>query len=554
MWDKTLAILQAAFDAMEAADQEALKQIGVEELAGLRASCTKTPWLAGAMMVMRSAIRPFDRSLFAVRPKQKAGQDTLGEFELMIHPAFFLMSWNARKQLNQALERMDPNEIGDWKKEFLNEAGNAAYKAEELYTRCWLAGILHEMGHVLHNPWMRRRPIERTAFAVLSQRFPKSKRAVRMDMAKAITELTFEGMAELRRAELEAWIRNSLNPGREIEPDSILSDTPLLFSMRDENRGKQQLPTPEELALIGLKENWSDLRMAEYIAQQITPPMMNNAAKNREFIQNLLKMIGATGNDETGGEKGKDQPAPENKKPSSKQIQQAIQGLVHIAQSMGSAKLIGTAPGGLQEVIQAVLEPPPPWHERLRMRLAAMGSRTGTPDLMPEEEYLYLMTGYKVWTPSFQMPVLGSLLFLADTSGSIADEMLQKAINQIQASVMNKDVGKVVLICWDTEMYPSFEAEGEAAVRQAMARVKITGRGGTDMCPVLEAAGEIIAKKGIQQVVTITDGMARYPANPPEWLNRIPMLFLTTVDRPPWGHPNLTVLKVEDLEPDWENA
>jgi predicted metal-dependent peptidase len=290
--------------------------------------------------------------------------------------------------------------------------------------------------------------------------------------------------------------------------------------------------------------------MTEHVANRITPPMMRNAEKNIASLRKILSLVGLTGNEKAEAEVGEAKPEKGEWDPTQGQIQQAIQSLVHLAQNFGGVRLIGNAPGGLAEVIRAVIEPPPPWHQRLRMRLAANGGQNGSPDLMPDENYLYLLTGYKVWTPSFNMPRLGSLLFLMDTSGSIPDAMMQKAINQILASVLNKEVGRVILQCWDTEVYPAFEAEGAAAVRQAMMEVRINGRGGTDLRPVFESAGGVIRKKDIQQVVTITDGCACYPEKSPDWLDRVPMLFLTTAEKPPWTHPNMTVLVMEDMVPD----
>lgn len=306
MWDQTVCILQKAYDLMEDADKEALKKLGREELAGLRASCSETPWLAGAMMVMRSNVKAIPKSLFAVRPVAKTGGEGLGEFELMVHPAFFLLAWSARKHLNEVLNKFPEKEIEIWEKELQEESGATASTSEQFYTHGWLAGVCHEIGHILHNPWMRSRPIQRTAYAVLSKRFPEANRGVRMEMAKLVREITSEGMAETRRAELEAWIRNSKNAGRKnIEPTDVLKETPLLFAMRQEEDqgGKKStvnLPAPEELAIFGVKDSWSDLRMAEYVAQRITSKMMDKAEKESDFIRKMMKMIGLTGNEEGG--------------------------------------------------------------------------------------------------------------------------------------------------------------------------------------------------------------------------------------------------------------
>jgi predicted metal-dependent peptidase len=268
----------------------------------------------------------------------------------------------------------------------------------------------------------------------------------------------------------------------------------------------------------------------------------------------ISEFLGATGTgdngnggegDQEGGQDG-DGTAPAI---GDKELQQAIQTFIHVAKSYtGKTKLIGNAPGMLAEVLRAVLEPPPPWYLMLRTVLAGMGGSAGKPTLMPDESYLYLMTGHNVWMPSRMRSQLAPILFLVDTSGSVSDEMLQKAVNQMLSAVLAKQVGSVTVACWDTEVYPAIEARGYSQVRAAMNNIRITGRGGTDIRKALEEAGRQIGRKGVQQVVAITDGCAWYPEKAPAWLEFVPMMFITSMEKPPWTHRNMRVVMAEELE------
>lgn len=120
MWDKTLLLLQSIYQGLEPADQARLGEIGSRELAGLRASCANLPFLAGALVVLRTEIKPFPGSLFMVGAPVKWNRDGVGEFTLTVHPAFFLLSKEGKPLLEAGLEKADPKLAQPWKREYAN--------------------------------------------------------------------------------------------------------------------------------------------------------------------------------------------------------------------------------------------------------------------------------------------------------------------------------------------------------------------------------------------------------------------------------------------------
>ncbi|MES3020759.1 MAG: VWA-like domain-containing protein [Pseudomonadota bacterium] len=175
--------------------------------------------------------------------------------------------------------------------------------------------------------------------------------------------------------------------------------------------------------------------------------------------------------------------------------------------SMGGAR--GLLPAGLVEEIRSLSQPPIPWDVRLAhwfderfpppepRRSYARPSRrqSATPDIARpsvvkpgEEERLSRVFGV-----------------VLDTSGSMDNRLLGKALGAIASYAMAREVAAVRLICCDAEANDSGWIEPE----RLLDRVSVRGRGGTVLQPGLDRLHELARQTQFPQngpVLVITDG------------------------------------------------
>lgn len=172
----------------------------------------------------------------------------------------------------------------------------------------------------------------------------------------------------------------------------------------------------------------------------------------------------------------------------------------------------GTLPGGMEEDIKVVLQPPIPWNVALAEWIAehfpsieskrtyARPSRrqAATPDI-PRASYVIPEEAYATRT-------YGVIL---DTSGSMDRQLLGKALGAIASYSQNNDVKTVRLIYADAQPYD----EGYVSVDTLHNKVSVKGRGGTVL---QKAINYILLQKDFPKdapVLIITDGFCESTLN-----------------------------------------
>jgi predicted metal-dependent peptidase len=95
-----------------------------------------------------------------------------------------------------------------------------------------------------------------------------------------------------------------------------------------------------------------------------------------------------------------------------------------------------------------------------------------------------------------------------DTSGSVSDAMLGEALAEVTGVVRALGVGHTALrvVCCDAQAYTA------QRVRE-VARITLSGGGGTDMGAGLAAAAALRPRPDV--IVVLTDGFTPWPVRPP---------------------------------------
>jgi len=163
----------------------------------------------------------------------------------------------------------------------------------------------------------------------------------------------------------------------------------------------------------------------------------------------------------------------------------------------------GFLPLGLVEAIRALDHPPLPWDVELarwfdyhfppleRRRTYSRPSRrqAATPDL-PRPRW---------WLPP-ELQVGRTFAVVLDTSGSMDNQLLGKALGAIASYAVNRDVAACRVIFCDAQPYD----QGFMTPESIAGRVQVKGRGGTTLQPALNLLEQDFPKKG--PVLIITDG------------------------------------------------
>ncbi len=183
-----------------------------------------------------------------------------------------------------------------------------------------------------------------------------------------------------------------------------------------------------------------------------------------------------------------------------------------------AARARGTVPGHWARWAEEKLRPKVDWRREL-----AAAVRHAITDMAGASDYSYRRPSRrqgqvgngKVVLPSLRQPV-PSVAVVVDTSGSIDDAMLSRALAEVSGVL--KAIGQregVHVLAVD-------------AVVQSCRRVfrpeqvQLTGGGGTNMGAGLEAAAKL--RPSPQVVIVITDGYTPWPASPPRGMKVIVVL------------------------------
>lgn len=213
----------------------------------------------------------------------------------------------------------------------------------------------------------------------------------------------------------------------------------------------------------------------------------------------------------------------------------------------------GTIPAHLIDNAKFALRPPKVnWRTKLRRIV-----RRSTGRLMAGgADYSKARPSKRTYMRGIIVPGLikrqATIALIRDTSGSMGPQQLQDA--------QNEAVGVMKAMGVDTAWFLDADAAVGAArmVRiQDIARMPITGRGGTDFGPALEHVSRLRPRPKL--VLYFTDGDGEAPARPPNGMDVIWVIVHSYYNKSPatWGHtifvddPAQDLSNVDDDEPDY---
>lgn len=182
------------------------------------------------------------------------------------------------------------------------------------------------------------------------------------------------------------------------------------------------------------------------------------------------------------------------------EIQREIEDILVRAQLQ--AKMAGNSPGAIPGDIQIflnkLLDPKLPWN-RILAKYLNKYSKNDYSWKKPSRRFF--PTHY---LPSLYSEFLMDLAFAVDTSGSVSDKDFHRFISEVNGVMRMMKPEKLTLIQFDTEI----KSVDQVKSLNDLANVKFTGRGGTDVSPVIEWAN----KNKPQVLLIFTDGEFGIPS------------------------------------------
>lgn len=210
-----------------------------------------------------------------------------------------------------------------------------------------------------------------------------------------------------------------------------------------------------------------------------------------------------------GGEAGDgDEPADGGMKPLTEAEAEAVTKAVDTALRQG-ALIAGKLGHGMARDVEALLEPVVPWQDVLRdwLKTTAKGEDLST-WRRPARRWL----GQDLYLPSRYTESVERIVIGIDTSGSIGEEALRRALSEVAGACESVNPQMVDVIYWDAQVAAHEVYEGER-VKDIANVTKPKGGGGTDA----RAMFDFMDKRGIkpEAVIMFTDGFTPWPRTLP---------------------------------------
>ena len=173
------------------------------------------------------------------------------------------------------------------------------------------------------------------------------------------------------------------------------------------------------------------------------------------------------------------------------------------------ALIAGKLGHGMARDVEALLEPVVPWQDVLRdwLKTTAKGEDMST-WRRPARRWL----GQNMYMPSRYTESVERIVIGIDTSGSIGEEALRRALSEVAGACEMVSPQMVDVIYWDARVAAHEVYEGER-VRDIANVTKPKGGGGTDA----RAMFDFMDKRGIKAdaVIMFTDGYTPWPKTLP---------------------------------------
>ena len=210
---------------------------------------------------------------------------------------------------------------------------------------------------------------------------------------------------------------------------------------------------------------------------------------------------------QSGGESG-DEEGEGGMKPLTEAEAQEVVKAVDTALRQG-ALIAGKLGHGMARDVEALLEPVVPWQDVLRdwLKTTAKGEDLST-WRRPARRWL----GQDMYMPSRYTESVERIVIGIDTSGSIGEDALRRALSEVAGACESVSPQMVDVIYWDAGVAAHEVYEGER-VKDIANVTKPKGGGGTDA----RAMFDFMDKRGIKPdaVIMFTDGYTPWPKTLP---------------------------------------
>ena len=186
-----------------------------------------------------------------------------------------------------------------------------------------------------------------------------------------------------------------------------------------------------------------------------------------------------------------------------------------------SERGIGTMPGGLLRWAQELLQPKINWQRELagtfRTSLATVLGRRDYVFTRPSRRQDAMRIGSsEIILPSMRKPAPPTVAVIIDTSGSISSDQVNEFLSEVDGIAKSNGIGQgLYVIPCDAVAGPAQKLQS----RGAIAELKLTGGGGTDMGAGIAAAAEMRPTPRI--VVVLTDGYTPWPESLPSKIDSL---------------------------------
>lgn len=203
-----------------------------------------------------------------------------------------------------------------------------------------------------------------------------------------------------------------------------------------------------------------------------------------------------------------DEPADGGMKPLTEAEAEAVTKAVDTALRQG-ALIAGKLGHDMARDVASLLEPVVPWQDVLRdwLKSTAKGEDLST-WRRPARRWL----GQDLYLPSRYTESVERIVIGIDTSGSIGEEALRRALSEVAGACESVNPQMVDVIYWDAQVAAHEVYEGER-VKDIANVTKPKGGGGTDA----RAMFDFMDKRGIkpEAVIMFTDGFTPWPRTLP---------------------------------------
>jgi predicted metal-dependent peptidase len=212
--------------------------------------------------------------------------------------------------------------------------------------------------------------------------------------------------------------------------------------------------------------------------------------------------------------------SPEEREQLSREIDSAVR---------TGALLAGKQGGDIDRNFEALMESKVDWREQLREFVSSTCAGKGDSTwAKPSRRWL----SQDIYMPSQISETVGSMCVAIDTSGSIDDEAITKALSEVVAICDNTTPEKVDLLYWDTDV-ASHEQYREDNYAGLVNSTKPKGGGGSSSIAVFEYINNTLPNLP-EVCIMITDGYIEFPKEVPKY-PVIWVLMNNTGTVPPFG-------------------